>query len=95
MQRLENHHIAGKAHSPLTVTLCSFPIGNHPHISIRQLGWGSSWNHITDSENLNNSYIVRGVQEILIEKHFQTGIKEYRQLADSLYPLIKKYEEMK
>jgi len=91
LHRLENHHIAGRFNSEITVTLC---VDCHIHISIRQLLWNEAWNSKNNTENLKSSFILQGIQEIFIEKHFKTGIRDYRLLADSLSSTIKRYREM-
>ncbi|MGD0729593.1 MAG: hypothetical protein ABR981_05950, partial [Candidatus Micrarchaeaceae archaeon] len=88
---LENHHIAGKFNSEITVTIC---VDCHIHIGIRQLLWNSSWNLANNPENMKSSFVLQGVQEIFIEKHFKTGIRDYRLLADSLSSTIKHYQEI-
>jgi hypothetical protein len=96
MSGLENHHIAGKCNSELTITLGSFdpfPCGCHPHINTRQWCWDSRWVKEDNSENLRASFIIQGVQELLIELHFKTGISDYRIMADALSPSIRSYRE--
>jgi hypothetical protein len=42
---------------------------------------------------LKASFIVNGVYELLLEKHFLTGIRDYRIMADALPSLIRYYRE--
>ena len=90
MPRLELHHVAGKCSSELTCTLC---VGHHMPISNRQWCWDVRWNSQSNSEGLRASFIVQGVQELLVELHASTGIHDYRVLADSLSPTIRGYRE--
>jgi hypothetical protein len=89
--KLEEHHIAGGNNSAITVTVC---LDCHLHITNRQMAWDSRWNNTNNSENLKISFILQGVQEFFIEKHFKTGINDYRLLADSLSSHIKHYREI-
>jgi len=90
MRRLENHHIAGEKHSALTVTLCNI---DHMPITNRQMCWDSRWNYTNNAENVQASFVIQGIQELLIQKHYVTGIPDYRLLADSLSPLVKLYRD--
>lgn len=90
MRRLELHHIAKECNSELTITLC---VGNHLSISNHQMVWDSRSDLENNSENLRASFILQGIQELLIEKHIITGIQDYRFLADSLSSLIKSYRD--
>lgn len=89
-ERLENHHIAGR-HSNVCVTI---HVSHHIRISLRQLFWDSRWNRVFDSENLNISFLMEGLKEILVEKSLCTGINDYALLGYSLAPLVKRYREM-
>lgn len=90
-KRLENHHIAGEKNSEITATVC---VPCHLRISERQMAWDSRWNYTNNSENLRNSFILEGVKEILVQMHYETGIKDYRLLADSLASHIQHYREI-
>lgn len=90
-ERLENHHIAGRQNSELTATLC---LDCHLDVTNRQMVWDSRWTHIDNPEKLRYSFLLQGIQELLIEMHFKTGIKDYRLLADSLSSHIQHYREI-
>ncbi len=89
-QELELHHLAGRNNSELTCTLCSFC---HASLSNRQQIWDSRWTYTNNSDDLRSSFAVAGIFELLTEKHFRTGIKDYRIMADALPSLIKSYLE--
>jgi hypothetical protein len=91
LRKLENHHVAGKYNSELTATLC---VGDHIDLSNIQMTWDSRWTLTTNTENLKNSFIIQGIQHILLQKHYVTGNPEYRTLAYSLSPLVRRYREM-
>jgi len=57
------------------------------------MAWDYRWNFTNNSENIRNSFILQGIQEILIQMHYETGIKDYRSLADSLSSHIQGYRE--
>jgi hypothetical protein len=87
---LELHHIAGRNNSELTCTLSKRA---HVSLSNKQQTWDSRWVCADNSDELRNSFVVNGVYELLVEKHFRTGIKDYRIMADALPNLIKSYRE--
>jgi hypothetical protein len=39
------------------------------------------------------SFLVDGVRELLLQKHFLTGIRDYQIMADALPSLIRYYRE--
>ena len=90
-RRLELDHVAGREQCDLTATLCNYNC--HITKSLRQMSWDSRWNWTTNSDNLSASFLVQGIQELLVQKHCLTGNIEYRILADSLSPLIKYYRD--
>jgi hypothetical protein len=92
MQGLEDHHIACKHNWNTTIPL-GIPCECHRHISERQYSLDSRWTAPANSENIKASFIIQGIQELFIEKHFKTNIKEYRLVADSLSYLIKSYRD--
>lgn len=89
--RIEQHHIAGRNNSEITIPLC---VGCHLHISERQMAWDSRWKLTNNTDGLRTSFIVQGVQEILREKGYKMGIIGYIRLADSLSSLVIGYREM-
>jgi len=90
-KKLENHHIAGRGHSNLGITIHA---SHHINISLRQMFWDSRWNHTFESSNLNISFIIEGLKEYFVEKYFCTGEAGYLILGYSLAPLVKKYREI-
>ena len=91
MQRFELHHLSGKTNSQITLTAHNFPC--HAEINCRQMAWDSRWTRSDNSDMLKASFIVNGVYELLLEKHFLTGIRDYRIMADALPSLIRYYRE--
>lgn len=90
--RLELHHVAGGNNSPtLTATLCSWPC--HASLSNREQIWDSRWTRSDNSDALRASFIVNGIYELLLEKFFQTGVKDYLAMASGLPSLIRYYRE--
>jgi tRNA(Met) C34 N-acetyltransferase TmcA len=62
-------------------------------ITNRQWTWDSRWICKDNSDDIKDSFIINGIYELLIEKHFRTGINDYRIMADALPNLIRSYRE--
>ena len=90
-KRFELHHLSGKTNSTITLTIHSLPC--HVEINCRQAAWDARWARNDNSDMLKASFIVNGVYELLLEKHFLTGIRDYRIMADALPSLIRYYRE--
>jgi hypothetical protein len=97
-KRFELHHLSGKTNSlgektnsEITLTVHNFPC--HAEISCHQTAWDDRWARSDNSDMLKASFIVNGVYELLLEKHFLTGIRDYRVMADALPSLIRYYRE--
>ncbi len=87
----ERHHVAGKNNSEITITLCTHC---HNQITTRQLTWDSRWTSAANSDNVKSSFVMQGLQDLLLLKYDNTGIREYRALAYSLSKLVKRYRDM-
>jgi hypothetical protein len=62
---LEQHHVAGRTNTPLTVPLC---IRCHRRASERQGGWDPRWVLETNPEPLKESLLVRGLSDLCEER---------------------------
>ena len=62
---LEQHHVAGRTNSPLTVPLC---IRCHRRASERQGGWDPRWVLEANPEPLKESLLVRGLSDLCEER---------------------------
>ena len=89
-RRIELHHVGSGNNSELCCELC---VPCHISVSNRQLAWDSRWTHSDNHDMVKASFLVDGVRELLLQKHFLTGIRDYQIMADALPSLIRYYRE--
>jgi len=77
----EEHHIAGKLNSELTVQACQDRC--HPRLSERQNGWDPRWQLAGNSSELKESLLLRGLSDLCEERARHFG-PEYHRLGKRL-----------
>ena len=60
---LEEHHPAGRKHSPFTLTLCA---NHHALLSRRQRSWPAEWQRRDLSPSRRAALMLRGLSEVLL-----------------------------
>jgi hypothetical protein len=76
----EDHHVAGRRHSDLTVPVCRCC---HRRLSERQNGWDPHWLSDGRSSALDNSLLLRGLSD-LSEERARTHGPAYHLVAKTL-----------
>jgi hypothetical protein len=76
----EEHHIAGKLNSDLTVTVC---LHCHGRLSERQNGWDPRWQMGDSPPALKESFLLRGLSDLCEERARHFG-PAYHELAKRL-----------
>ncbi len=59
---LEEHHVAGKNNSDLTITVCA---NHHAILSRMQRSWDERWLHRSNSQNVKETFLLRGLSDVL------------------------------
>jgi cytochrome c553 len=76
----EEHHIAGKLNSDLTLTAC---LRCHSRLSERQSGWDPRWQRAANLPSLKETFLIRGLVDLCEERARHLGTA-YHELAKRL-----------
>lgn len=80
----EEHHVAGKLNSDLTITVC---LRCHGRLSERQNGWDPRWQAEGNPSALKESLLIRGLSDLCEERarHFEPAYHVFAKRLRAVY----------